>query len=107
MNTQDPTTGEVVTTWGPFLDDEPASVLPLNGREFIQSQALQSEVTGKMVVRYQSGYLPTMRILFENTAYEIMGLLPDETARGFLTIMVRSGIDIEAIEDSIIDGGSP
>lgn len=46
----------------------------------------------KMIVRYQAGYLPTMRVQWGSENYEIQGILPDETARGYLTLMCSKGL---------------
>jgi len=41
---QDATTGETTFTWSNTVADEPAEVVPLSGREFIQSGATQASV---------------------------------------------------------------
>lgn len=92
---QDPDTGEMVLSWQDFAANEPASVVPLSGREFIQSQANQSEVTVRIMIRYFPGVDSTHRILFDGGIYSIETVLPDTTARRHLTLMCKevSGAD--------------
>lgn len=90
--TQDPDTGETTATWVDFLNSEPAEVVPLSGREFIQSGAVQAGVNTRMTIRWQAGVLPTMRVLFDGDIYRIEAVLPDPTARRHLTLMCERGV---------------
>lgn len=71
---------------------EPAQINSVAAREFIQSSAEQNQTMTKIIVRYQAGYLPTMRVQWESENYEIQGILQDETARGYLTLMCSKGL---------------
>lgn len=74
------------TVWG--------AVEPLSAREFIASQAAQSEVTARVVIRYRTGVLPTMRIPFRGKFYNIAGTLPDkDSGLEYLTIPVSEGVN--------------
>lgn len=92
---QDPDTGEMVLAWQDLAVDEPASVVPLSGREYIQSQANQSELTARITIRYFPGVNSTQRVLFDGGIYSIEAVLPDPTARRHLTLMCKevSGTD--------------
>ena len=47
-----------------------------------------------MVIRYRTGILPTMRILFRGKAYNIAGALPDkDSGLEYLTIPVSEGVN--------------
>ena len=74
------------------MTNEPAQINSVSAREFIQSSAEQNQTMTKMIVRYQAGYLPTMRVVWESENYEIQGILQDETARGYLTLMCSKGL---------------
>jgi SPP1 family predicted phage head-tail adaptor len=89
---QDPDSGEVTTGWAPFAVDVPAEVVPLSGREFIQSEAGQHEVTARMTIRYMPGVEPTMRVRFDGDTYSISAVLPDPTGRRHITLMVSRGL---------------
>ena len=91
--TQDATTGEALTAWANWLADEPADVTPLSGREFIQSGATQAGVDCRMTIRWRTGVLPTMRVVFDSQNYNIHAVLPDPTNRRWLTLMVSRGVN--------------
>lgn len=90
---QDPQTGEVALTWTDWLANEPAEVVPLSGREFIQSNAEQAGVDTRMTIRWRSGVEPTMRAVFDGQNYNIHAVLPDPTNRRWLTIMCQRGVN--------------
>lgn len=94
---QDPKTGAaVVLVW----QDWPApgkklfaSIEPLSARDFIAAQALQSQVTARIVIRYRAGVLPTMRALHRGKVYTIHGVLPDpDSGIEYLTLPVSEGV---------------
>lgn len=93
--TQDPETGEMVEGWLTIWPKVPASVQPLSARDLIAAQAGQSEATGRMVIRYRAGVLPTMRILYRGDVYNIQGPpLPDpDSGQDYLTILVARGLN--------------
>lgn len=90
---QDPATGEVTVTWSAAVSDEPAEVVPLSGREFIQSGATQSGVDTRMTIRWRSGIDPTMRVVFDGQNYNIHAVLPDPSNCRWLTIMCERGVN--------------
>jgi SPP1 family predicted phage head-tail adaptor len=54
------------------------SVEPLSGREYEQAMKLNSEITGKIRIRYRAGIKPTLRFKFGDQIFEIMyHFLPD------------------------------
>jgi SPP1 family predicted phage head-tail adaptor len=93
VHTQDSGTGEDIVTWTNFLADEPAEVVPLSGREFIQSAAMQAAVDTRMTIRWRSGVLATMRVVFDSQNYQIKAVLPDPSNRKWLTLMVERGVN--------------
>lgn len=93
--TQDPATGEELSGWVPVWEKVPASVEPLSARDLIAAQAGQSEASGRMVIRYRAGVLPTMRILHRGDVYNIQGQpMPDpDSGLEYLTILVAKGVN--------------
>lgn len=93
--TQDPVTGEQIEGWAMVWEKVPASVEPLSARDLIAAQAGQSEASGRMVIRYRPGVLPTMRILHRGDVYNIQGPpLPDpDSGLEYLTILVAKGVN--------------
>lgn len=90
---QDATTGEATFTWTNTVADEPAEVVPLSGREFIQSGATQAQVDTRMTIRWRSGIEPTMRVVFDGNNYELTAILPDPMNRRWLTLMCNRGVN--------------
>ena len=91
--TQNTTTGETTVAWVAFLSDEPAEVVPLSGKEFLASGANQAQVDARMTIRWQTGVLPTMRVVFDGQNYQIRAVLPDPSNAKWLTLMVQRGVD--------------
>lgn len=92
---RDPVTGEFgepswVTRWSKC----PARVEPLSARDLIAAKAQQSEATGRMVIRYRAGVLPTMRIIYREEVYSIEGPPLEDPGSGleYLTILVSKGV---------------
>ena len=90
---QDATTGETTFSWSNTVADEPAEVVPLSGREFIQSGATQAGVDTRMTIRWRSGIEPTMRVVYDGNNYQITAVLPDPSNRRWLTLMCQRGVN--------------
>lgn len=92
---QDPESGEMLPGWSPVWTNVPASVEPLSARDVIAAQAGQSEATARILIRYRTGVLPTMRILHRGLIYNIEGPpLPDpRSGLEYLTILVSTGVN--------------
>lgn len=71
-----------------------AAIEPLSAREFIASQAGQSQVTARIVIRYREGVKATMRIRHRGAIYNIAGVLPDKgSGLEYLTLPVTAGVN--------------
>lgn len=83
---QDPATGYMVPGWIEVAQVW-AAIEPLSAREFIAAQAVQSDVTTRIVIRHRAGVSPAMRILHGDRIYNITGVLADpKTGREYLTL---------------------
>jgi SPP1 family predicted phage head-tail adaptor len=82
----------------PVQDWEPigsfwASVEPMSVRDLLASQQVQSEVRGRMVMRYNSRVIPSMRVVHKNTIYNILGVQPDpDSGVEWMTLSVSAGL---------------
>lgn len=86
QQTQNPQTGAMVTTWVTEAT-VPAAVEPLSAREFIAAQAVQSDVSVRIRVRYRPGITAAMRLLHDGKVYNITGVLADkDSGREYLTL---------------------
>lgn len=91
--TQDPDTGEMVNGWSDFAIVW-ASVEPLSVREFIASEAGQSEITARITIRYREGITAEMRALHRGKVYNIHGVLADpKSGLEYLTLPVSAGVN--------------
>lgn len=71
-----------------------AAVTPLSGREFIAAQAVQSEVVGRIVIRYRRDITADMRGIEGGRIYNIHGVLPDlKSGREYLTLPYSEGVN--------------
>lgn len=89
--TRDPDTGAPITAWVTFATVW-AEVAPLSAKEFIAAQAMQSEVSARITIRYLPGLLAAMRVLFRGQVYNIAGVLPDNVSGlEYITLPVVQG----------------
>lgn len=92
---QDPVTGEMVKSWATVANVW-AQISPLSGREFIAASAEQSEVQGKIVIRYRDGVTASNRVVYRGMFYNILAVLPDaESGREHLTLMTAVGVRLQ------------
>lgn len=94
---QDPETGEISREWTTVATVW-AAIEPLSAREFIQSQATQSQISARIVIRYRDGLDAAMRLVHVRTGrddviYNPHGFLADvESGLEYLTIPVSNGV---------------
>lgn len=67
--------GNETETWTAVASAVPAKVEPLRGNEFWQAQQVQSEVTHTVKLRYRSGILPSMRVLYRSRYLHILSVI--------------------------------
>lgn len=73
-----------------------AAIEPLSAREFVQSQAMQSQVTARIIMRHRSGLDAAMRIVHLATGkiYNPAAFLTDkESGLEYLTVPVSEGVN--------------
>ena len=69
--TTDGTAGGTYKTWSNVATVW-AQVTPARGREFWDIRKSNSEIEGRVVMRYQGDIEPTMRLLFKERPFEIL-----------------------------------
>jgi SPP1 family predicted phage head-tail adaptor len=95
---QNPETGETPQRWVE-VQTVWAAIEPLSAREFIQSAALQSQITARIVIRYRDGLDAAMRLVHvrkgrPDVIYNPEGFLPDkDSGLEYLTIPVGAGVN--------------
>lgn len=80
--------GELVPSWVTTITGR-ASVEPITGREFFDARQVQSEVTHRVRMRYRSGIVPTMRILFESRILMVEAVIDVGERQRELHLMCR------------------
>lgn len=94
---QDENTGEVARAWVEVATVR-AAIEPVSGREFIQSQATQSQITARIVIRFRDGINAAMRLVhvrrnMADVIYNIHALLADkESGLEYITMPVSAGV---------------
>jgi len=90
--TRDEFGGEVVT-WSTFATCW-AEISPFQGREFLEGRRLETELDTWIRIRYRSGVLPGMRVVWGDRTYGIEFVLHHDTGQRELRLMCRElGLD--------------
>lgn len=95
---QDPNSGEVLRDWV-LVDEVWAAIEPLSTREFIQSQALQSSVTARIVIRHRDDVdaacrLVHVRLNRPDVIYNPAGMLADpDSGLEYITMPCSQGVN--------------
>lgn len=99
VRTQDAETGAITTTWKPVHEDVPCTIKPLSVRDFIQSQAIQADVTVRVMFRFLENIDNTMRLrgvcgCHRDKVYNPAGFLEDDkTGREYITAPCSQGVN--------------
>jgi SPP1 family predicted phage head-tail adaptor len=93
--TQDPNTGEMVTTWTtyatPWVNMHYQSV-----REFVAAGAAQSEVSGYALMLFRDDVGASDRIVYRGKAFGLLGVMPDnESGREHITTPYSEGVRLD------------
>lgn len=91
---RDPSSGEFGEPAWQLFANTWASVEPLSAKDLIAAQAAQSEANARIVIRYRTDILPTMRIIHRGQVYSIEGPPLEDAKSGleYLTILVSKGV---------------
>ena len=93
---QDPVSGEIPREWQEVATVW-AEIAPISGREFIMSQAIQSQVTARLTIRHRDDVDASMRAVHvrkgrPDVVYNIKGVLADvESGLEYLTLPCSQG----------------
>lgn len=85
--------GGEVETWAAVFTAW-AAVEPLQGREFHEGRRAEAEVSTRIRMRYRSGVLPGMRVVWGDHTYDIEAAVEHKSERRELRLMCREwGVD--------------
>ncbi len=84
--------GGEVKTWETYKKTR-AKINPFSGREFMESQSIQSKVNSRIVVRFDEKIIPKMRITYRDKIYNIEAVLEDnKSLREYQTLLCSDGV---------------
>lgn len=93
--TQDSTTGEMVSSWVQVCRPW-AQIVPMSARDYLAANAAQSEMRGRIVIRWRGDVEAGMRVEYRGKYYQIIGVMEDDKSmREHLTLMVTEGVRLE------------
>lgn len=98
-NIQDSTTGELTPSWSTIHADIPCAIEPLSVKDYLQSRAVQSETSVRVVIRYRSGLDDSMRLVatcgcHSGKVYNPEGWFEDmESGREYLAAPCSLGVN--------------
>lgn len=88
--------GDVSDSWTTVVTDR-AAIRPLSVREMMAAQAIQSEVTHQITLRYRSEYanpvtVAPLRVLFGSRVFDVSGAMNIDERNREVRLMAREGI---------------
>jgi len=83
--------GETTKTWATFATVY-AEIRPVTGREYLQSDKLQGEISHIITIRWLDGVLPKMRATDGTRTFEIVAPLPDRTNAKMMRLMCNEKV---------------
>lgn len=83
---KDSTTGENTSGWQD-VSTVWAAVEPLKGREYFQAREIHAENTVRIRIRYRSGIIPSMRVIYGDRTLYIQSVIDPEECHRELQLM--------------------
>ena len=80
--------GQEVITWTTVATVR-AAVVPLTGREYFETRAVNAELTHKVTIRYRRGVKATWRVLYGSRALEVVSVADVEERHERLELMCK------------------
>jgi SPP1 family predicted phage head-tail adaptor len=94
LQVQDPGSGEMIQVWQDRWTKVPAKFEFVNSRELLAAQAVQSEVTAKITIRYRDGIVPNMRGIHRGRIWNFTTPMTDnDSGLDYLVIPVSAGVN--------------
>lgn len=72
---------DIATAW--------ASVEPLTGKEYFQTQQINAEISTKVTIRFKAGVAAKMRLIYNDRVFEIISVINTEEKDVQLVLMCR------------------
>jgi SPP1 family predicted phage head-tail adaptor len=88
----DDDTGDPVPVWLPFATVWGA-LEPGRGRQFVGEQQIESEVTGRIRIRYRPGVTAKMRAVVDGVPYDILAVLDLKDRHEEMHLLTSEGLN--------------
>jgi SPP1 family predicted phage head-tail adaptor len=85
--------GGPAKTWTDVATNISASVEPLSGRELVNAQTVNAEITTKITMRYRAGVIAANRITHEGKFYNLQSVIDPELKHKELILMASEGLN--------------
>ena len=82
------TFGAITDTWSLWTTLW-ASVEPLSGRELLQAQQMQADITHRVRFRYVSGVTAKMRVAYGSRYFNILSVINDQERNREIVLMCK------------------
>jgi SPP1 family predicted phage head-tail adaptor len=83
---EDVTWTDVAAVW--------AEILPIRGREYLEMDQAQADVTHRVYLRWRTGIEPTMRLYFGSRVLQIESVIRPEERRVGLELICKELVDV-------------
>lgn len=70
-----------------------ASIEPNRGRMYFEAKQANSEVEGRIIMRYRSGVVPTMRVKYGNRIFKIISIIHPKENFKELNLLYKEELD--------------
>ena len=90
--TQD-TFGQQATSWTDLYTNVPVAIQALSGRELLAAQAVNSEVSHNINLRYLAGITANMRILYGTRIFNITAVMNIDERNKELMLQAAEGLN--------------
>lgn len=83
--------GQQAVTWTDYISCW-ADIQPASGRELVAAQAQQYEISHTVLIRYRTGIVPTMRVVYQGTVYNILAIIDPDMRHESLMLSCSEGL---------------
>jgi SPP1 family predicted phage head-tail adaptor len=84
--------GQPLLTWSDVATVY-AAIEPMNGRELIAAEAVNSDVTHNVTMRYRAGITAAMRLNYQGRLFNIHTILDENERHRMLTLICSEGMN--------------
>ena len=85
--------GQQSTAWTDLLTCW-AHIEPLSGRELVNAQAVNAEVTHTVTIRYRSNVTASMRVLYQGRIFNITAVIDPDTSHVWTSLNCSEGLNL-------------